>query len=39
MPHGGREVRAHQAATLQGLVHERWTAARLGELLGNWKQL
>lgn len=33
MPDGASEVRSHQAATLQGLIHERWTSPRLGELL------
>ncbi|HLZ56572.1 MAG TPA: carboxypeptidase M32 [Ktedonosporobacter sp.] len=33
MPHGAGEVRSHQAATLQGLIHERWTSPRLGDLL------
>lgn len=33
MPDGAREVRSHQAATLQGLIHERWTSPHLGELL------
>jgi len=33
MPEGASEVRSYQAATLQGLIHERWTSPRLGELL------
>lgn len=33
MPAGASEVRSHQAATLQGLIHERRTSPRLGELL------
>jgi carboxypeptidase Taq len=33
MPEGASEVRANQAATLQGLIHERWTSPRLGDLL------
>src|ERR1019366_3220487 len=27
------EVRGHQMATLEGLLHERWTASRIGTLL------
>ncbi len=33
MPEGGSEVRGAQQATLQGVLHERWTAPRLGSLL------
>ncbi|HEY5006063.1 MAG TPA: hypothetical protein VII61_23085, partial [Ktedonobacteraceae bacterium] len=33
MPSGAAEVRGHQMATLEGLLHERWTAARMGTLL------
>ncbi|MBO0783205.1 MAG: carboxypeptidase M32 [Ktedonobacteraceae bacterium] len=33
MPAGAGEVRSYQAATLQGLIHERWTSPRLGKLL------
>jgi len=33
MPEGGSEVRGAQQATLQGIVHERLTAPRLGSLL------
>jgi carboxypeptidase Taq len=33
MPTGAVEVRGHQMATLEGLLHERWTAPRLGALL------
>jgi carboxypeptidase Taq len=33
MPPGAAEVRGHQMATLEGLLHERWTAARMGTLL------
>jgi carboxypeptidase Taq len=33
MPEGGSEVRGAQQATLQGILHERWTAPRLGSLL------
>ncbi len=33
MPPGAAEVRGHQMATLEGLVHERWTAPRMGTLL------
>src|SRR5260370_15057345 len=34
MPEGGSEIRGAQQATLQGVLHERWTAPRLGSLLG-----
>ncbi len=34
MPSGAGEVRGHQQATLQGLLHEKWTASRLGALVG-----
>jgi len=33
MPDGAGEMRGDQMATLQGLLHERWTAERLGQLL------
>ncbi len=33
MPEGGSEVRGAQQATLQGILHERWTAPQLGSLL------
>jgi len=33
MPHGAGAVRGDQVATLQGLIHERWTDSRLGQLL------
>ncbi len=33
MPEGAARVRGEQLATLQGLIHERWTTQRLGELL------
>ncbi len=33
MPGGAGEVRGDQMATLQGVLHERWTALRLGQLL------
>src|ERR1019366_2021932 len=33
MPPGAAEVRGHQMATLEGLLHERWTASRIGTLL------
>src|SRR6266699_1738595 len=32
-PEGGSEMRGAQQATLQGVLHERWTAPRLGSLL------
>ena len=34
MPGGAAEVRGHQMATLQGVLHERWTGAQLGKQLG-----
>jgi carboxypeptidase Taq len=34
LPDGAGEVRGAQLATLQGVLHERQTAARIGELLG-----
>lgn len=34
MPHGGAEHRANQLSLLAGLIHERTTAPRIGELLG-----
>jgi carboxypeptidase Taq len=33
MPGGAAEARGYQMATLQGILHERWTAPRLGTLL------
>ena len=33
MPEGAGEVRGDQMATLQGVLHERWTSERLGQLL------
>jgi carboxypeptidase Taq len=33
MPEGAGDVRGHQMATLQGVLHERWTTQRLGTLL------
>ncbi len=33
MPGGAGEMRGDQMATLQGVLHERWTAPRLGQLL------
>ena len=33
MPGGAAEVRGHQMATLQGILHERWTSSHLGNLL------
>src|SRR5260370_18671597 len=33
MPEGAGEMRGDQMATLQGVLHERWTAERLGQLL------
>lgn len=33
MPEGAGEIRGDQMATLQGVLHERWTSERLGSLL------
>ncbi len=33
MPDGAAETRGYQLASLQGVLHERWTSRRLGELL------
>jgi carboxypeptidase Taq len=33
MPEGAGEVRGYQSATLQGVLHERWTNQHLGSLL------
>src|SRR5260370_29552169 len=33
LPEGAGEMRGDQMATLQGVLHERWTAERLGSLL------
>ncbi len=33
MPKGAAEVRGYQMATLQGILHERWTTPRLGTLI------
>jgi carboxypeptidase Taq len=33
MPGGAAEMRSYQMATLQGVLHERWTAARLCSLI------
>src|SRR5258708_3742684 len=33
MPVGAAEIRGNQMATLQGILHERWTAPTLGQLL------
>src|SRR6266436_8411900 len=33
MPAGAGEVRGDQMATLQGVLHERWIASKLGQLL------
>ena len=33
MPPAAAEVRGHQMATLQGIIHERWTSPALGKLL------
>ena len=33
MPEGAGEVRGYQSATLQGVLHDRWTNQRLGTLL------
>ena len=39
MPEAANEVRSHQAATLQGLIHERWTSPRLGTLLNRLEEV
>src|SRR6266705_3457788 len=39
MPDGASGVRSNQAATLQGLIHERWTSPRLGELLNKLEEV
>lgn len=33
MPNGAAEIRGTQVATLRGLLHERWTAPQLGNML------
>jgi carboxypeptidase Taq len=33
MPEGAGELRGDQMATMQGIIHERWTAPHLGQLL------
>lgn len=33
LPDGAGEMRGNQLATLQGVLHERWTSERLGQLL------
>ena len=33
LPEGAGEVRGHQLASIQGVLHDRWTAAQLGSLL------
>jgi carboxypeptidase Taq len=38
MPNDAGEVRGHQLTTLQGILHERWTAPRLGRLLARLEQ-
>lgn len=38
MPSGAAEIRGTQMATLQGLLHERWTSPRLGKLLGELRE-
>jgi carboxypeptidase Taq len=35
MPEGAAEVRGYQLATLQGVIHERWTTPRLRTLLND----
>ncbi len=39
MPEGAGEVRGHQSATLQGVLHERWTNQRLGTLLNRLNEV
>lgn len=38
MPEGAGEIRGDQMATLQGVLHERWTSERLGHLLTQLEQ-
>jgi carboxypeptidase Taq len=38
LPDGAGEVRGAQLATIEGALHERWTARRLGELLGELEE-
>src|SRR2546425_7636209 len=38
MPEGATTVRGFQMATIQGVLHERWTSTRLGNLLGELRQ-
>jgi carboxypeptidase Taq len=38
MPAGATQVRGFQMATIQGVLHERWTSSRLGDLLGELRQ-
>lgn len=38
MPEGAGEIRGDQMATLQGVLHERWTTERLGHLLSKLEQ-
>ena len=33
MPNGAAEIRGTQVATLRGVLHERWTSPRLGNIL------
>ncbi len=35
MPEGAGELRGDQMATLEGILHERWTSARLGKVLAD----
>lgn len=39
MPEGAAEVRGYQMATLQGILHERWTNPRLGILLNELSEV
>ena len=38
MPAGATQVRGFQMATIKGVLHERWTSSRLGDLLGELRQ-
>src|SRR5256714_15157443 len=38
MPAGATAVRGFQMATIKGVLHERWTSSRLGDLLGELRQ-
>jgi carboxypeptidase Taq len=39
MPEGAGEIRGDQMATLQGVLHERWTSERMGRVLEQLKDI